>query len=113
VIPAGLTNYPRITTGQSVAIAVVNINAGASFQLADGTFSAAGNDCFNNNGVFVQTGGTLAVQEFLGSGANNPGGGTIQVSKSFRPASFAATGGTLEFTGNGDATHECGVAGVP
>jgi uncharacterized cupredoxin-like copper-binding protein len=52
----------------------------------------------------VQTGGTLAVQEFLGSGASNPSGGTIRVSKSFRPAGFAATGGTLEFTGNGDAT---------
>src|SRR5439155_18141603 len=58
----------------------------------------------NNNGIFMQTGGTLVAHEYVGTGANNPSGGTIQISKNFKPAGFAATGGTVEFTGNGDST---------
>ena len=104
MIPAGLTNYPQITAGQSITIAVINVNAGASFQIADGTFSATANGGFNNNGIFTQAGGTLVVHDYVGNGTNSPTGGTIKVTKNFKPGSFSATGGTVEFTGNGDST---------
>ena len=104
MIPAGLTNYPQISTGQNITIAAINVNVGGSFQITDGVFSATANGGFNNNGIFTQEGGTLVVHDYVGSGTNGPTGGTIKVTKNFKPGSFSATGGTVEFAGNGDST---------
>ncbi len=104
MIPGGLTNFPRIVAGQNVVIAVLSINAGGSVGILGGSLTATGAAGFNNNGSFAQSGGTVVVQEFVGSGSNSASGGTIRVSKNFKPVSFTATGGTVEFNGNADST---------
>lgn len=104
MIPAGLTNYPKLVAGQNIAITVLNISAGGSLEILGGSLAATGAAGFNNNGDFTQSGGALAAQEFVGSGTNSASGGTIRVSKNFKPASFTATGGTVEFSGNADST---------
>ena len=79
-----IKQFNEAAAGQTITIAVLNINAGASFGVADGTFSATASLGFNNNGVF-------------GASANLTWDGTYLTAGSIKDS--ALTSGRLTYAG--------------
>ncbi len=74
IIPASLTNYPNITSGQNISVKTLNINSGAIITLSGGTLNLSGNATIA--GTFNQTAGTFYGTNFavLSTGIVNTNG---------------------------------------
>ena len=104
IIPTGKPNYPVLTTAASTAITALNINSGGSVTInSGGTLTLSGT--ITVNGTLTISAGTLSIKDFAsGTGTFTMIGGTLKVSRDIKFTTFTATGGTVEFTGNGDGS---------
>ena len=132
---AGITNSGTFTvsgTGQLLGDHDFDNNPGATVTFSssgastirkftvDGTASLSnGSLTLSDDGFFVNAGATLTVSGGTlntgtnhkgpqGSGTINQSNGTVQVSKFNFSGTYAATGGTIQWTGNGDGASFAG-----
>ncbi len=100
-IPGALPFYPILATTAG-SVRDVAINSGGSLTINPGAnLTLSGKLAVD--GVLNLSGGTLATEDFNGSGTTSMSGGTLQVGRDFEPAAsnFFGTGGTVEWTGSG------------
>ena len=79
-----------------------NLTVAGTLTVSGGTFNAGSGNLSGAGTVNLLGTGILAVNDFATTGTNNVSGGTLQVGHDFKPTTaFVATGGLVEFTGNG------------
>jgi hypothetical protein len=106
LIPGSLIRYPNIAAGQNFIVRNVTLSSGANLTISEGSLTVT-EKLAANGGTISQSGGISTVYDFeLNSGGRfNQSGGELRVSNNFKCSSgntFAATGGTISFTGAGN-----------
>ncbi|HEV8355772.1 MAG TPA: hypothetical protein VGQ17_03295, partial [Gemmatimonadales bacterium] len=123
-IPTGLSNYPTISSGAAAANDIIfnsgatltvsggsldskkiHVNAGASMTVSGGSVTH-GDDNVVIDGALTITSGSIDYNSGKkgpqGSGTITQSGGLVKVSKFNFSGTYNATGGTTEWTANGD-----------